>query len=190
MSVLQGRARQEDNYQKEQESGRYGEYWGLLAAIFKLLGIEDTVLVTTSDTDAICREVPNSVGCCPTFGRHMNTHVLHFSSFSGLGSTYLTRMTLSLSLPCPTPSLFVSLSTQSFPSCPMVPLSHCDGLAILHSVPLCLTETQLLPDSIICPIHCPMTLSPWMGTKAALGLLCRHLFLPAYHIFLSYSITF
>ena len=54
MSVLQGRARQEDNYQKEQESGRYGEYWGLLAAIFKLLGIEDTVLVTTSDTDAIC----------------------------------------------------------------------------------------------------------------------------------------
>ena len=39
--VLQGKARQGDDNQKQQESGRHGEHQGLLVAVSKLLGIED-----------------------------------------------------------------------------------------------------------------------------------------------------
>lgn len=51
MRVLQGKARQGDDNQKEQESGRHGEHQSLLVAIFKFRGIDDTVPVTMNDTD-------------------------------------------------------------------------------------------------------------------------------------------
>lgn len=44
-------------------------------------------------------------------------------------------------------------------------------LTKLHSVPLYLKETQLLPDSTIHPVHPLMTRGPWTGAKASLSLL-------------------
>ena len=120
------------------------------------------------------------------------TQVSHFSSLPGSGNTYPARTTLPLSpyqsVPCP-PLLYL------FPS---PPLSSClilgnrcpsaAHLTKLHSVPLCLTETQLQPDYTSALFILPgPTVHGWIR-KLRSAVSYRHLSFPGHHFSLCYSI--
>lgn len=120
------------------------------------------------------------------------TQVPHFSSLPGSGNTYPARMALSLSpyqsVPCP-PLLYLFSSPPSS-SC-LVLWSRCPSVAHLtrlHSVPLCLTETQLQPDRTSALFILPgPTVHGWT-LKLHSAVSYRHLSFPGHHFSLCYSI--
>lgn len=170
--VLQAKARQGDDSQKEEVCGKHGAMpWACWCHIYVARNRGHSPAI--NDMDAICWDTPNSVGCCGILSDHTHT----------LGPTLLICQAQALSilpgyfslsayqsLLCPSFILCVSLSAQLFLPCPMNPCPTMTDLTELCSMSLCLKETTLA-WSTVCPAHSPMTHSSWIDTKAELTLL-------------------